>query len=202
MFSSTTYAHSPALCCLIFIPLTQNAELAGYHPVFTLSICNEHERVSRCCGKRHAACHIIEHDWYGYKGRGRRIIGGLHRPLCHSCRMVPSHSPDLNPIGMYLFHQVPPVRLSRSSEPALGGDPPGHHLLTHQEHAWMLSGVYTGTRGPYTFESCNGCDEFHTTRMSLWFHFFDFHFKFDFEYNPPWVHWFWFPLTVLSFLFC
>lgn len=49
-----------------------------------------------------------------------------------------------------LVHLTPPsTKSSRCPDQDPGGDPLGHHSLTHQELPQMLS-VHTGMRGAYT----------------------------------------------------
>ncbi|KAB5558818.1 hypothetical protein PHYPO_G00021570 [Pangasianodon hypophthalmus] len=61
----------------------------------------------------------------------------------------PSGSPELNPIEnlwdvMCRSRQVAVQELT-GHDPGLGGDPPGHHPPSHEEHAQTLSGVHKGT---------------------------------------------------------
>ena len=76
----------------------------------------------------------------------------------------PLHSSDLNPIEnlwdvmhqCICCHQVAAtdcLGAHRCPDPGLGGDAPGHHALSYQEHAQMLSGVQTSLWGPYTLLS-------------------------------------------------
>lgn len=71
-----------------------------------------------------------------------------------------SHSPDMNPIATLLdlmhqgiqHHQVAPqtVKVLSDTDPldtGLGGDPPGQHPPSHQEHVQTLLGVHTGMWG-------------------------------------------------------
>lgn len=43
------------------------------------------------------------------------------------------------------------------ADPNLGGDPPGHHPPSNQEHVQTLSGVQTGTWGLYTRQVGSAC---------------------------------------------
>ena len=58
----------------------------------------------------------------------------------------------------------------------LGGDPPGCHPPTHREHAQTLSGVHTGTWGPYTVLGTvmSGCDKSHASWITTFSFFLSF----------------------------
>ncbi len=71
---------------LTFAIERQNWQVCHWHPVlfteswFTLSTCDRRERVWGSCGKRYAACNIIQHDWFG--GGSVMVWGGISTEGC------------------------------------------------------------------------------------------------------------------------
>nr|XP_019938049.1 PREDICTED: derlin-2 isoform X2 [Paralichthys olivaceus] len=65
---------------------------------------------------------------------------GIHNRMCpHNCRSATR--------AHHTISALLQSRFDSKELPSLGGDPPGHHLPTHQKNAQTLSG---GTWGPYT----------------------------------------------------